>query len=94
MTLKDEFLKVVANAVDVSDRLIEQAKANQDSFLVERLLLAKRNFEGVSQRLLADELPKSKGAGLGFSRELSEWGIDELFEAGSAIDRFHRMRWQ
>lgn len=94
MSLKEEFLDVVTNAIDVSDRLIEQAKSVRDIFLEDRLSLALRNFEGVRQRLLADDLPRSNGAGLGFTRELDEWGIHELLEAGSAIDEFYRLRWR
>ena len=94
MNLKKDFLTILMNAIDVADRLIWQAKADHDTFLLDRLSLARRNFEAVHQRLLADDLPRSNGAGLGFTRELDEWGIDDLFEAGTAIDEFYRTRWR
>ena len=93
-SIKRQFLTVIDNAITEADSVIQDAKARGVSWLEEDASMAKNNFEKIKKQLLAGELPKSKGAGLGVTRGLSEMGApDNLYKAGKELEDFYLSNW-
>ncbi len=93
-SIKRQFLAVIDNAISEADSVIQGAKVRGVSWLEEDAGMAKNNFEKIKKQLLAGELPKSEGAGLGITRGLSEIGApDSLYKAGKELEDFYLSNW-
>ncbi len=87
---KQQFLTIIDHAIAEAERVIQDAKVRNVSWLEEDAGMAKSNFEKIKKQLLTGDLPKSDGAGLGITRGLSEMGApDSLYKAGKALEDFY-----
>jgi len=92
--VEKRFLAVIDNAIAEADSVIQDAKLRGVSWLEEDAGMAKNNFEKIKKQLLSGELPRSKGAGLGITRGLSEMGApDNLYKAGKELEEFYLLNW-
>ena len=93
-SIRWQFLNIIDNAIAEAEMVIRDAKMRGVSWLEEDACMAKNNFEEIKRQLLAGELPRSEGAGLGITRGLSEMGApDDLYKAGKELEDFYLSNW-
>src|SRR5687768_12579687 len=74
-------LSLLDRAIAEAEKAVRDGGEQGAAWLAEDATMTKRNLLHLRQRVAADELPPSGGAGLGISRALSEWAPKYLYEA-------------
>lgn len=84
--------------IQLADAAIAEAQKEQSSaasagktWLVEDCELTIANFRAIREQVSAGLLPPSRGAGLGITRALGDFGVStELYAAGQALERYYQ----
>ena len=84
--------------IQLADAAIAAAEKEQSSaatlgqsWLVEDCELTIANFRAIREQAISGCLPPSKGAGLGITRALGEFGVSkELYAAGQALENYYQ----
>ena len=88
-----EFLRRITTALDACDKVIREAAASGEGWMVEDASTAKAQFERIAEQVRSESLLPSQGGGLGITRALSEWAPDYLYAAGEAVEEFYMRNW-
>lgn len=94
MAKEQEFLQLIATALDACDRAVREATTSGEIWMIEDASTARVQFEKIAEQVRSETLRPSQGSGLGITRALSEWGAPTyLYEAGEAVEEFYTRNW-
>lgn len=93
MTIKDDFIRLLDEAISCAKSLSREVAATENAWMAEDAENAATQFERIKEEALAERLPPSNGAGLGITRALGEWAPDKLYTAGKTVEDFYRQYW-
>jgi len=78
-------------AIDAAQKEKSSAAAAGQTWLVEDCELTIANFGAIRELAASGRLSPSKGAGLGITRALGEFGVSkELYAAGQALENYYQ----
>jgi hypothetical protein len=78
-------------AIDAAQKEKSSAATAGQTWLVEDCELTIANFRAIREQAASGLLPPSRGAGLGITRALVEFGVSkELYAAGQALENYYQ----